>query len=90
VPFDAVSVVEGYAALMTTAASWPEVVVTPNCAGVLLPPLFVVHPATKSREIRAEIPRRRDTRPEQNRKLLNIAIILFGQKGTQCWKLKWS
>jgi len=49
VPFDAAMVVEGYAALTTTVASWPEVVITANCA---LP--LVEQPATNRVAIRKE------------------------------------
>jgi hypothetical protein len=74
-------VVAGYAALTTTVASWPEVVVTANCA---LP--LVEQPATNRVAIRTEIPRTRDTPPPLNRKLLNIAAILFGLTGLQEWR----
>jgi hypothetical protein len=70
---DAAIVVEGYAALTMTVANWPEVVITANCA---LP--LVEQPATNRVAIRTEIPSTRDTPPRLNRKLLNIAAILFG------------
>lgn len=72
-PFEAARVVVGYAALTTTVASWLEVVITANCA---LP--LVEQPATNSAAIKTEIPRTRDTPPRLNRKLLDIAAILFG------------
>jgi len=53
VPFAAVNVVCGYAELTITVASWPDVVVTANCA---LPPPEA-HPEIKRMAIRADIPR---------------------------------
>ena len=85
-PFDAAKFVEGYAALMTTVASWPDVVTTENGAGPPLP--FVVQPATKRMAIRDEIARARDTRPRLNREMLNIAAILFGLTGLQEWRIE--
>jgi len=74
-------VVEGYAALTTTVASWPEVVITANCA---LP--LVEQPATNRVAIRKEIPSTRDTPPRPNRNLLNITVILFELAGFQEWR----
>lgn len=85
-PFDATKVVAGYAALMTTAASWLDVVTTESGAGA--PPPFVVQPATKRMAIRVEIARARDTPPRLDRKLLNIAAILFGLTGLQEWRIE--
>ncbi len=65
-------------------ASCPDAVVTANCALFSL----VVQPATKRMPIKAEIPRARDARPRLNRKLLNIAAILFGLTGLQWRKNK--
>ena len=77
VPFAAVSVVEGYAALTMTVASCPDAVVTVNVA---LPP--VAQPATKRMAIRAEIPSARQNTPLRlMRKSLSITAILLGCRG---------
>ncbi len=49
--------------------------------------LFVVQPATKRIATMMEIPSNRaDTPPRLNRKLLNIAAILFGLTRRQEWR----
>jgi hypothetical protein len=55
--------------------------VNANCAGGPMVTSFfpeVVQPTMKRIAIRAEIPKARDTPQQLNRKMLNIAAILFG------------
>ena len=69
---------------MTTVASWPDVVATANC---VLPLPDVVQPATKRIATKMVVPSNRaDTPPRLNRKLLNIAAILFGLTRRQEWR----
>ena len=78
-PFEAVRVVEGYAALTMTDANCPDAVVTENVA--LLP--LDVQPAKKRIATSAEIPMARHTTPLRLKRMsLNIRAILVWAGGS--------